>query len=225
MTVVHMLRVFVDGEGEFGDIAPVVIDEGRKISDAERQALAVKLGAPETVFVNDIANANISIMHLQGEVDFAGTPALGVAWLLTKLARKPITMIKGRGGSIVISQEAGLTWVRADLATMPPWRHKQLNSAEEVECLTLQQTKSWAHTMAWAWIDETRHLIRARTFAADWDIPEAQGNGSGSMMLASMIHKPIELKHGDGSVIFARPTPNKCADIGGRIIEESNISV
>ena len=224
MTKVHILHVGIDSHGRFGDIAPVIIDEGMQISDAERQVLAQQLKASETVFVNDITSASIAIFHTQGEVDFAGIPSLGAAWLLTRLTGKPIKTMKGRGGVIIVSQEGDITWVRANLATMPPWHHKQLKSAEAVEAIKLEETASMEHTMVWAWIDEQKGLIRARTFASDWDIPEAQGNGSGSMMLAAMLNRAIEITHGDGSVIFARPAPDKCADIGGRIHEESSIS-
>lgn len=225
MTNVHMLRVFIDESGKFGDYAPVVIDEDKKLTDAERLALTIKLGAPETVFVNDLANARISIMHLQGEVDFAGTPALGAAWLLTKLQHKPTSIMKGRKGDIVVSQDDELTWVRANLATMPPWHHKQLESVVAVENVKLEETVDIEHTMIWAWIDEQEGRIRARTFAPDWDIPEAQSNGSGSMMLAAMLNRTLEITHGDGSIIFARPAPDNCADIGGRVHEEQSVTV
>ncbi|MGH9421068.1 MAG: PhzF family phenazine biosynthesis protein, partial [Thermoanaerobaculia bacterium] len=77
----------------------------------------------------------------------------------------------------------------------------------------------------WAWIDERQGLIRARTFAPDWDIPEAQGNGSGSMVLAAIVDRVIEIKHGEGSVIFAKPAPDGSADIGGRVVEQQSIDV
>lgn len=220
-----MLRVCVDKTGKFGDPTPVIVDEGNKITDAERQALAIRLGAPETVFINSIADAHISIIHTQGEVDFAGVPALGAAWLLTKLHQKPITSMQSRAGKITVSQEGEITWVRADLATMPPWHHRRLESTAEVEGLTLDDTKSWEHTMIWAWTDEANGRIRARTFATDWDIPEAEGNGSGSMMLAAMLGKSLEITHGNGSVIFARPAPSNCAELGGRIVEAPSVSL
>ena len=220
MADVHVLRVFTNSKGEFGDTATVVIDEGRQILDADRQALASQLNTGETAFVNDIASANISIMHPQGEIDFAGVAALGAAWLLSKFHQKSVNVMKGRGGDISVSKDGELMWVRASLATMPPWHHKQLESAEAVERITLKHTKAWEHTMVWAWVDEPNGLIRARTFAPDWNIPEAQGNGSGSMMLACIVNKAVEIKHGEGSVIFAKPAPNGFADIGGRIIEE-----
>ena len=71
----------------------------------------------------------------------------------------------------------------------------------------------------WAWIDEAKGLIRARTFAADWDIPEAQGNGSGSMVLAARLNRSIEIKHGIGAVIFAQPASNNYVNVGGRIVD------
>jgi predicted PhzF superfamily epimerase YddE/YHI9 len=225
MTKAYVLHVFTDANGRFGDAATVVIDEGRLTSTTERQALARKFNTGETAFVNSIENADISIMHPQGEIDFAGVAVLGTAWLLTKLGRKPITVIKGRGGDINVFQDGKLTWVRADLATMPSWHHRQLESAEAVERIELKETKAWEHTMVWAWTDESKGLVRARTFATDWDIPEAQGNGSGSMMLAAILDREIEIKHGEGSVIFARPVSNNHADIGGRIVEVPSISV
>jgi len=223
MTDVHVLRVFTDSKGKFGDVATVVIDEGRKIPDSDRQALAGHLNAGETAFVNDITNAKISIMHPQGEIDFAGVAAVGTAWLLAKLTRKPMSVMNGRGENITVSQEGDLTWVRASLTTMPPWNHKQLKDAGAVEAIKLEETADIEHTMVWAWTDEKEGLIRARTFAADWDIPEAQGNGSGSMNLAAMLNRAIGITHGDGSVIFAKPAPDDCADIGGRVIEEPSI--
>jgi hypothetical protein len=38
------------------------------------------------------------------------------------------------------------------------------------------------------------------------------------MMLAGRLRRPIEIKHGEGAVIFAKPTPDDCADIGGRVL-------
>ena len=225
MNKAYILSVFVNQNGGSGDKASVIVDEGHTISDDQRLQLTKQLDTVETAFVNDIASSDISIMHTQGEVDFAGVPALGVAWLLTELKQKPIKVMKGRGGDILVSQNNDLTWVRADLKTMPAWNHKQLKSAEDVESIKVEDTKDWEHTMVWAWTDKAKGLIRARTFATDWDIPEAQGNGSGSMLLSAIVNKPIEIKHGDGCIIFAKPASNNCADIGGRVVEEHSVEV
>lgn len=218
---VRLFRVFTDSKGDFGDLASVIIDEGRRIPDNKRQGVARELNTGETAFINDIATGSISIMHPQGEIYFAGTVALATSWLLTKLGGKSAGQMHGRGGAIATWQNDDLTWVRASLATMPPWNYKQLESPEAVERIMLKETKTLEHTMMWAWLDETKGLIRARTFATDWDIPEAQGNGSGSMVLAAKLGRAIEIKHGKGSIIFAKPAPDGCADIGGRVIQAS----
>jgi predicted PhzF superfamily epimerase YddE/YHI9 len=218
----HMLRVFVDESGNFGDSASVIIDEGRRISDPERQSIARKLNTGETIFVNDLATASISVMHPQGEIDFAGVGVLATAWLLAQLRGKPITKLQGRAGEITTWREDELTWVRANLATMPPWNFQQLVTAETVDAIDLEETKSIEHTMMWAWIDETKGLIRARTFASDWDIPEVEGNGSGSMVLAAQLDRSIVITHGEGSVIYTNPAPDNCADIGGRVMEDKS---
>lgn len=216
----YILRVFTDANGNYGDPASVILDEDRRIPGSERQAMARKLNTGETIFVNNLAAANISVVHPQGEIGFAGVGVLATAWLLAKLRGKPTESMHIRDGEIKAWQADGITWARANLAIMPPWNYKQLSSPEAVEQIKLKDTKDWLHAMVWAWADEARGLIRARTFAADWDIPEAQGNGSGSMVLAAKLDRNIEIKHGKGSVIFARPAFNNQADVGGHVVEE-----
>lgn len=223
MVDAHFLRVFTNSNGNFGDAASVVIDEGKHIDDAKRQEIARELNTGETIFINDLAAANISVVHSQGEIGFAGVGVVGTAWLLAKLRGKPTERMHSRDSEITAWQKGDITWARGPLAIMPPWNYKQLEDAEAVEQIKLEETKDWQHTMAWAWIDEVKGLIRARTFAADWDIPEAQGNGSGSMVLAAKLGRSIEIKHGEGSVIFAKPAPDDCADIGGRVIKSAKI--
>ncbi len=225
MTQVHVLHVFTDEQGAFGDVATVIFDEGRKTPDDARQKIAANLEAVETAFVNNAADREVSFMHTQGELDFAGVPALGVAWLLGQREGKPISRLEGRGGEITVSNESGLTWVRASLDTMPPWNHVQYDDASAIDRFSLSETADWEHTMAWAWIDEANGSIRARTFAADWDIPEAMGNGSGSMLLAALLDRVIEIRHGEGSVIYARPAGGGFADIGGRVLEGPSIVI
>lgn len=222
---VRLFRVFTDSKGDCGDLASVIIDEGRHIPDNKRQEMAREINTGETAFINDITTGSISIMHPQGEIDFAGVAALATSWLLTKLGGKPAGQMHGCGGAITTWQDDDLTWVRASLATMPPWNYKQLESPEAVERIILKETKTVEHTMMWAWLDETKGLIRARTFAIDWDIPEAQGNGSGSMVLAAKLGRAIEIKHGEGSIIFAKPAPGDYADIGGRVIQAKTDSL
>lgn len=219
MSNISLFRVFTDEHGKYGDAASVVVDEDGYISSNKRLAITHTFGTSETAFINNVAGANISIMHYQGEIDFAGTVALATSWLLAKLQAKPVTVMYGRKGAITTWRESDLTWVQTDVAIMPPWHHKQVDNPQEVERLRAEDMQDTEHTMVWAWVDEAKGLIRARTFAHDWDIPEAQGNGSGSMMLAAQLKRRIEIRHGGGSAIFAKPEVNNQAAIGGRVVK------
>jgi predicted PhzF superfamily epimerase YddE/YHI9 len=216
MRDVQYVIVGIDDTANFGDKVPIVIDETRRLNDADRQALAVRLQAPETIFINSVADADISIMHSQGEVDFAGVPALAAAWYLTKVHGKPIEKMRSRGGEIKVSHHKDIVWVQADLGIMPPWIITQASSPQEIESLTLEDTKNWQHTMLWAWIDEQKGFVRARTFAPDWNIPEAMANGSGSMLLAVVLGRQLMIVHGEGAVLFAKPISRESVAFGAR---------
>ena len=56
----------------------------------------------------------------------------------------------------------------------------------DVDAINLSDTKGWKK-MVRAWLDESKGLIRARTFADRIGMPEVQGNGSGSMNLAGQL--------------------------------------
>ena len=150
MTKVHRIKVFKDEKDNFGDIATATFDEGRKISDEKRMEIARQLNTGETVFVNDKKSRNISIVHPQVEVDFAGVAALAAAWLFSELEGKNIDLMTSRGGEIIVSQDSDMTWVRASLSTMPPWNHVEMRSAKEVEDTKLADTSDWQHVVAWA---------------------------------------------------------------------------
>jgi predicted PhzF superfamily epimerase YddE/YHI9 len=225
VTTANILRVFTDANGNFGNFASIVFDEDRSIDNPERQAITRRLGHDETVFINGLSKAEVSIFNPQQEVNFAGHAMVGTAWLLARRSGRPVASMHCLGGDIRAWQDADITWIRAGLDMMPPWHHKQLVDATSVEAITPEQAAGMEHTMVWAWVNQKTGLIHARTFASDWGIPEAQGNGSGSMMLAAILHQDIEIKHGQGSIIFAKLAPNNCADIGGRVREESNVSL
>lgn len=215
----YLLRVFTNDQGNYGDPTSVVIDEGRRIPDQERRSITRKLNTVETIFINNLETANISVMHPHGEIGFAGVAVVGVAYLLAKLRGRPTEKMIGRDDTIIVWQEDGLTWARANLSSMPPWNYKQLASAQAVEEIKLKDMATMEHVMAWAWIDEAKGLIRARTFATDWNIPEPEGNGSGALVLAAKLKRAIEVRHGKGSVMFAKPAQSGYADIGGRVVE------
>lgn len=225
MTKTHMLKVFCNDQHRFGDVASVVVDEDKHISDDERQTIAKTLATGETIFINSLKDASISVMHPQGEIDFAGVGVLGAAWLLASMQSQPLGKLNGRGGVIKTWQNDDLTWIEADSTTLPAWNYKQETSAEVVENIQVKDTSTMQHTMVWAWIDEKAGKIRARTFAADWEIPEAMGNGSGAMLLAKRLNQSIEVHHGQGSVIYAKPGSDDLVSVGGRVYQEQDRQV
>lgn len=215
---IHTVRVFVDEKGQFGNPVGIILDEENNIDKKECQKLATKLGYSESVFINDLNAGRVSIFNPQHEVVFAGHAMVGTAWLINKLKNQAINSLECAGGSIKTWRENDLIWIRADLKMMPPWKFEQLNSAAEVERLSHQAASRKKHTFVWAW--KEKGLIRARTFAPDWGIPEDQANGSGSMKLAANLRANIEVKHGKGSVIYAKPWESDFADLGGRVAED-----
>src|SRR5436309_11290746 len=77
----HVLRVFCGDDGRGGNPLGVFLDGGAIASD-QRQAVAHDLGFSETVFVDDGRSGDIAIFTPQAELDFAGHPTVGTAWLL-----------------------------------------------------------------------------------------------------------------------------------------------
>lgn len=227
MVEVHLVRVFSNKEGQYGSPAGVVIDEGSHISAQKRQAIATQLGFSETVFVNSMSPVDVSIYGLQNEVNFAGAPLLGTAWLLAKLNGKPIDSISCNGKQIKVLEDETLTWIIVDdLEGTPPWHHDQLKTYQEVEALSVDDEPYKEHTYAWAWIDSSLKIarVRARTFAPDWGIPEEEANGSGSMQLAHKLGRNLEIIHGKGSLIRSTVGTASIA-IGGWVKEDPKVTI
>jgi predicted PhzF superfamily epimerase YddE/YHI9 len=215
---VHTVRVFVNDAGDFGNPLGIIPDTGRLIPPAERQGIASQLGFSETVFVNDPDTGNVSIHNPQQEIPFAGHALLGVIWFLNQSRSTPLTSITCGGKAIKTWTDSMFTWIETTTDSLPDWNLEHLPSPGDVERLTTAETTAKPHTLVWAWKDETGSIIRARTFAADWGIPEDEANGSGSMRLASTLQRDIRVIHGQGSELFVTCGTNGALTLGGRIV-------
>lgn len=222
MITAHVLRVFANDQGSFGNQVGIVVDEGRTIADDVRQRVAVELGYSESVFINDLSSNTISFFTSMREIPFAGHAAVGAAWLIKKLYGRAVESLLGIEGTITTWEENDITWVRSELRSTPPWWHERLDSANAIQSLAGPQAESQTHTQLWAWVDETAGKIRSRTFAAAWGIPEDEANGSGCMRLAAALGRRIEVIHGQGSIIFAQPGTPGSADVGGYVIQDAS---
>jgi predicted PhzF superfamily epimerase YddE/YHI9 len=216
----HTIRVFVDEDGNFGNPVGVVVDEGKHINQDERQKIAVKLGFSEAVFINSISPGDISIFNPQEEITFAGTAVIVSVWLLQQMTHTSIDELHCKDGSIKTWTENGSIWIRAGMDIMPPWNYVQRNSPSEIEAFTPEEASRLQHTFLWAWMDESKGMIRARTYAPDWGIPEDEANGSGAMKLAATLGINLEVLHGKGSIIYAKPSTSGFVDLGGRLKED-----
>jgi predicted PhzF superfamily epimerase YddE/YHI9 len=209
--------VFCDEKGHHGDKHGIIIDEEQKIHSDERQKIATDLGYAETIFINDIDAASISFFAKTEAIPFAGTAALAAARMLQRLSRKQPALLKTMDNAISLSFKGNEIWVDANISIMPRWNHLRLESVVEVERITLEESNDLEHTMVWAWSDRKNGVIRARTFAPDWMLPEVEANGSGSMILANRLDRRIVVIHGVGSKIFAESKSNDTASLGGRV--------
>jgi predicted PhzF superfamily epimerase YddE/YHI9 len=216
----HKIRVLCNDEGKFGEAHAIIVDEARAISPAERQAIAARLGFDETIFINDLATGNLSFFDTTKEVPFAGTAALAAAWFVNEHGDKPVDHLMCGSKNISTWQEAGLTWIATKLDTMPSWNVTQYGSPELVNAITPTEARTLEHTMVWAWKDMQKGTIQARTLASDWDIPEVEANGSGSMMLAVTLRRSLRIEHGEGSIILAELRPDGTVAIGGTVVDD-----
>lgn len=220
---VNIALVFVDKNGKFGNSVGIVVDEEHKLSDEERQKVATKLNFSETVFVDSLGIVpEISIFSPRRKVKFAGHAVLGAAYFIRHSLENNISSI-ACGDEVLAIKFDKVTWISAPLSIMPSWNCEQFDSSDQIDKLASDVTLQMKHTFAWAWIDEAKGLVRARTFAPDWGIPEDEANGSGSMKLAASLNSSLEIIHGSGSIIHARPLGSGCARVGGlvKIIEKN----
>ena len=75
-----------------------------------------------------------------------------------------------------------------------------------------------AHAYCWAWEDEEAGRVRARAFLPEAGIAEDEATGSAALALSARIGRPIEVRQGRGSDLFARPLGNGFAEVGGRVV-------
>ena len=97
---VHIVRVFTDAQGLFGNHLGVVLDGARYDAEAGSR-LCAELGFSEVVLVDDRAAARLRVFTPKEELPLAGHPLVGTAWLLGRLAGTPVKIAapgQGRRG-------------------------------------------------------------------------------------------------------------------------------
>lgn len=215
MPKLHVLRVFVNEEGEWGNPLGVFLDGG-EVAGADRQRVAAELGFSETVFVEDRRSGRIRIYTPQVELPFAGHPSVGTAWLLVREGA-PVEALRPPAGEVTVRNTAGVIYVAARPEWTAPFEYRRLGSPGEVRALAPSSAGD-ANVYAWAWIDEAAGTIRARSFVPEAGIAEDEATGSAALTLCAQLDRPITIHQGHGSVLLCRPIAggDRC-EVGGLV--------
>lgn len=217
MPALHVLRVFVNEEGEWGNPLGVFLD-GEQVPTGERQGIAAELGFSETVFVEDRATGRIRIHTPELELPFAGHPAVGVAWLLAREGT-PLGTLRPPAGEVGVRCAENVTYVSAQAAWAPPFEYLQLDTPAAVRAADAAGRS--VNTYVWSWIDEAAGTIRARSFVPAAGIAEDEATGSAAIALCRRLGRPLIIHQGRGSVLLCRNLADDRVEVGGmaRLVE------
>ncbi|MFB7546080.1 PhzF family phenazine biosynthesis protein [Streptomyces sp. NPDC056154] len=221
---IDVLRVFCGPGGRHGNPLGVVRDGRRYPDEASRQALTVRLGFSETVFVDDPERGHVDI-HTPGlRLPFAGHPLVGTAWLLDlEILELPV-------GDVFARQDGEFTWITARPEWAPPRTLERYASVAEVEALTGPPPgEGWLYV--WAWEDEAAGRVRARAFprrvagrgaggagARTTGTVEDEATGAAALLLSAELGRALNITQGRGSQILTAPAPDGTVEIGGRVM-------
>jgi len=189
---------------------------GADVPMARRQEVAADLGFAETVFVDDQERAEMRIHTPAVELPFAGHPSVGTAWLLREVLGE-VAVLRPPAGELRVGYEREFVWVAARPEWSPQFDYIEFASAGEVDSLDgAPGGEGWAY--CWAWEDEEAGRVRARSFVAGAGIAEDEATGSAGLALCGRLDRPIQIRQGRGSEIFARPVDEGFVQVGGRVV-------
>lgn len=213
MPALHVLRVFVNEDGEWGNPLGVFLDGG-EVPEDRRQGVAAELGFSETAFVEDRAEGRMRIYTPQVELPFAGHPTVGTAWLLAREGAA-VGALRPPAGKVGVRLEGDVAFISADPAWALSCEFLQLGSPAEVRAL--EAGAQSANIYAWAWIDEAAGTIRARSFVPEAGIEEDEATGSSALALCARLEHPVTIHQGHGSVLRCRPLAGGRIEVGGAV--------
>jgi predicted PhzF superfamily epimerase YddE/YHI9 len=172
--------------------------------------VAADLGLSETVFVDDAASGTIRIFTPAEELDFAGHPSVGTAWLLGD-----VDALHPPAGEVAVRRDGDEVYVSARPEWGPAFELVELGSPEDVEALE-GPPAGYRQPAAWAWIDEPAGTMRVRAFPTGIGIAEDEATGSAATKLCAHAGRAVEIRQGRGSRILARPAHDGMVEVGGR---------
>jgi predicted PhzF superfamily epimerase YddE/YHI9 len=210
----HVMRVFCAPRSGGGNPVGVFLD-GDAVAEEDRQGMAADLGFAETVFVDDAREGRVAIYTPSAELDFAGHPLVGTAWLLAR-EREPVDRLRPPAGEVPVRLEGELTFIAGRPEWGPRWEFLELSSPQQVESLD-GPPDDRPLVAVWAWIDEARGVIRERVFGREIAIVEDEATGSAAIRLSARLGRPLEIHQGKRSMITARPVGDGVVEVGGLV--------
>jgi predicted PhzF superfamily epimerase YddE/YHI9 len=224
MARLHVLRVFCAEDGSGGNALGVFLD-GAEVPEIERQAIAHELAFAETVFVDDRESGELRIFTPEIEMQLAGHPLVGTAWLLREEG-VDVESLRPPAGETPVQFEGDLCFVAARPEWGPEFEFIEASSVEEIDALTGPPGDRVVEgadfgVAIWTWIDESKGEIRERVFFPGAGIPEDEATGSAALRLSAdrIPDRPIQIRQGEnaGSLIYARPSTRhlEMIEIGG----------
>jgi len=231
-TTVRVLRVFTDNAGRHGNNLGVV--EGALVEPGDRQRVARELGFSETIFIDDYSSGQLQIFTPAAELPLAGHPLVGAAWVLRTDkdsddsstpagdchpdSATPLTL-RPPGGLVRAWTDAEeRTWIEAPLDGLPDWTLVELSSPAAIEDLKGPLRPENDHVVYWSWLNTG--IMRVRCFGPRFGIAEDEATGSAALRLTALHSKPIEIRQGKGSLLFAQPVDAARAAVGGMVVED-----
>lgn len=223
---VGVVRVFTNESGEFGN--PLGIVDAQAADPADWQNLATKLGFSETVFVDLPAagsnSAHVRIFTPAAELPFAGHPTVGLSWWLRERGT-PVNTLQVPAGLVQVSDEDGLTWVRARSEWAPEAAFHQTDSPDDVVAADPTDFDDGILHSVWAWLDEPTATVRSRVFAPDLGIVEDEATGAVAVRMTDLLSRDLIINQGKGSQILTRWGADGWVSIGGRVAAAESLNV
>jgi predicted PhzF superfamily epimerase YddE/YHI9 len=209
----HLLRVFCDDDESGGNPLAVFLD-GPEVAPSARQAVAADLGLSETVFVDDAGRGELRIFTPTVELEFAGHPTVGSAWLLAAEG-EAVASLRVPAGELPVRYEDSAAFVAARPEWGPRFEWERLDSPAEVEALS-GPPGGHDHLGVWAWADEAAGTVRARVFPLRYGIAEDEATGAAAVQLCAQLGRGLDIRQGRGSRIRVRPLGDGYVEVGGR---------
>jgi predicted PhzF superfamily epimerase YddE/YHI9 len=212
----HVVDVFVDDDGEFGN--PLAIVWASAATRKHEQQIAADLGFSETIFIDDLSGdtATARIFTPTRELPFAGHPTVGLAEWLRRNGDE-VASVNVPAGHVRVRFDGERAFVTALPAWAPEFELQRLDSSAELAAV---DPDAYAQGMnyLWAWIDEDAGEVRARMFATELGIREDEATGAAAVRLSAELVRDLEIVQGRGSRLSTHVRYlGQQIEVGGRV--------